>query len=535
MGGSLTYPYGSTSAVRGHVLAALGVLKVASADQMRRLTCPGHKDSKGVRNACLDLAKHGLTLSEGSARDGQKLWGLTLLGLTAAAEVLGRPAADMGGNARGAARSGAPHAMAVNETVIALTGTQPVPTRPVARSTPTTAPGTPIATAAPAVPAGFGSVGSWATEVVHNLPGTSRTRPSVRADAVLRAPAAGLPVLLVEVDRCTEADEVLAGKFARYHQYFRVKVKDPAIPVAHAVHASLSVPLWQSLYAPTGRDGYPPIAVVFEPGTRLGEQALKNRMNRVLDLTREHWSGKYQKLGGFGGEPDGFVDFTDAIPVLFTTLDRIQESGPLAPVWWRCGHRRWETLTDALDNPGTAEPGAGARTNATQPGNGRRDQLPPGTGISGPSLRSPNPPSRRPRPAGPAAARSRTLAAKTLPPRHRTDAPARPAASPKLRSRPPDYSKPSSAARTNNPATSPQHGCDGRQDKRQAGPCTVGVRPRVAHRRLMPRATIRWAPCLTQGAPDRAQLLRPPPTAAHGIPAHQPRCSQSQLSPRAAS
>ncbi|WP_405835034.1 replication-relaxation family protein [Streptomyces sp. NBC_01176] len=351
MGGSLTYPYGSTSAVRGHVLAALGVLKVASADQMRRLTCPGHKDSKGVRNACLDLAKHGLTLSEGSARDGQKLWGLTLLGLTAAAEVLGRPAADMGGNARGAARSGAPHAMAVNETVIALTGTQPVPTRPVARSTPTTAPGTPIATAAPAVPAGFGSVGSWATEVVHNLPGTSRTRPSVRADAVLRAPAAGLPVLLVEVDRCTEADEVLAGKFARYHQYFRVKVKDPAIPVAHAVHASLSVPLWQSLYAPTGRDGYPPIAVVFEPGTRLGEQALKNRMNRVLDLTREHWSGKYQKLGGFGGEPDGFVDFTDAIPVLFTTLDRIQESGPLAPVWWRCGHRRWETLTDALDNP----------------------------------------------------------------------------------------------------------------------------------------------------------------------------------------
>ncbi|MEV5787763.1 replication-relaxation family protein [Streptomyces sp. NPDC052287] len=191
-----------------------------------------------------------------------------------------------------------------------------------------------------------------ATEVVHNLPGTGRTRPSVRADAVLRAPEAGLPVLLVEVDRCTESDEVLAGKFARYHQYFRVKVKDPAIPAAHAVHASLSLPLWQSLYAPTGRDGYPPIVVVFEPGTRLGEQALKNRMNRVLDLTRAHWSGKYQKLGGFGGEPDGFVDFSDAIPVLFTTLDRIRQSGPLAPVWWRCGHRGWETLTDALDNPG---------------------------------------------------------------------------------------------------------------------------------------------------------------------------------------
>ncbi|WP_329295576.1 replication-relaxation family protein [Streptomyces sp. NBC_01455] len=361
MGGSLTYPYGSTSAVRGHVLAALGVLKVASADQIRRLMCSGHKDSKGVRNACLDLAKHGLTLSEGHARDGQKLWGLTPLGITAAAEALGRPVADMGGNARGAARSGAPHAMAVNETVIALTGTQPVPTRPIARTTPTPAPGMPAEAAAPAasaapappvglvVPAGFGSVASWATEVVHNLPGTSRTRPSVRTDAVLRAPEAGLPALLVEVDRCTEAVDVLAGKFARYHQYFRVKVKDPTF---HTVHGGQGVPLWQSLYPPTGRDGYPPIAVVFDPGTRLGEQALKNRMNRVLDLTREHWAGTYKGSGAYGSErSDGYYEYGDAIPLLFTTLDRIQHSGPLAEVWWRCGHRRWETLTDALDNP----------------------------------------------------------------------------------------------------------------------------------------------------------------------------------------
>ncbi|MET8413794.1 replication-relaxation family protein, partial [Streptomyces sp. NPDC005195] len=229
MGGSLMYPYGSTGLVRGHVLAVLGVLKVASADQIRRLTCPGHKDSKGVCNALLDLAKHGLTLSEGSARTGQKLWGLPPLGLTAAAEVLGRPAADMGGTARGAARSGAPHAMAVNESVIALTGTQPVPTRPITRTTPTPVPGKsaePAMHVAPAVPAGFGSVASWATEVVHRLPGVSRTRPSVRADAVLRVPEAGLPVLLVEVDRCTEADGVLAAKFARYREFFYVRVKD---------------------------------------------------------------------------------------------------------------------------------------------------------------------------------------------------------------------------------------------------------------------------------------------------------------------
>ncbi|MEU0038634.1 replication-relaxation family protein [Streptomyces sp. NPDC006333] len=154
----------------------------------------------------------------------------------------------------------------------------------------------PAVRALPQVPAGFGSVAPCATEVVHNLPGTSRTRPSVRTDAVQRAPEAGLPVLLVEVDRCTEADDVLAGKFARYREFFRVQVKDHSIAVTHG---GQGVPLWQTHYPPTDRDGYPPILVVFDPGTRLGEQALKNRMNRVLDLTREHWTGTYK---GFGAQ-----------------------------------------------------------------------------------------------------------------------------------------------------------------------------------------------------------------------------------------
>ncbi|MCX4580779.1 hypothetical protein OHB41_48265 [Streptomyces sp. NBC_01571] len=111
-------------------------------------------------------------------------------------------------------------------------------------------------------------------------------------------------------------------------------------------------PLWHTHYSPTGRPGYPPILVVFDPGTRLGEQALKNRMNRVLDLTRDHWTGTYKGFATYGSEqPDGYYEYDDAIPILFTTLERIQRSGPLAEVWWRCGHRRWETLIDALDNP----------------------------------------------------------------------------------------------------------------------------------------------------------------------------------------
>ncbi|MFE4578547.1 replication-relaxation family protein [Streptomyces chartreusis] len=338
MGGSKAYPYGSTGAVRAHVLAALGVLKVASADQIHRLMCPGHKDNKAIRNACLDLARHGLTVSEGSARDGNKLWGLTPLGLEAAAEVLSRPLSEMGGTARGAARSGAPHSMAVNETIIAITRTPPEPTRPVR----------PAAALLPSQagisgPAGIGTVASWATEVAHNLPSSGRNRSTVQADAVLLAPEAGVPVLLVEVDNCTETAERLAAKFDRYRGFFRLKAKDSQ---------GREIPVWRTLYPPSAREGHPPIAVVFNPGVRTGEQALKNRMNRVLDLTRDIWDGRYERMGTLlNNRPDGYRDYSDAIPLIFTTLPRLQEHGPLGQVWWRCGHRQWETLTDALANP----------------------------------------------------------------------------------------------------------------------------------------------------------------------------------------
>ncbi|MET7746807.1 hypothetical protein [Streptomyces sp. NPDC005385] len=32
-------------------------------------------------------------------------------------------------------------------------------------------------------------------------------------------------------------------------------------------------------------------------------------------------------------------------------MDRLQASGPREAVWWRCSHRQWKTLPDALDNP----------------------------------------------------------------------------------------------------------------------------------------------------------------------------------------
>lgn len=75
-------------------------------------------------------------------------------------------------------------------------------------------------------------------------------------------------------------------------------------------------------------------------------------MNRVLDLTRDVWSGRFEHMGGLlSDRSDGYQNYADAIPLLFTTLPRLQESGPLEEVWWRCGHRQWETLTAALANP----------------------------------------------------------------------------------------------------------------------------------------------------------------------------------------
>ncbi|MEU1564071.1 replication-relaxation family protein [Streptomyces mirabilis] len=347
MGGSRTYPYGSTSAVRGHVLAALGVLKLATADQMHRLMAPGHKDNKAFRNAALDLARHGLTLSEGSARDGNKLWNLTPLGLDAAAEVLGRQTGEMGGTARGAARSGAPHAMAVNETVIAITRTPATATRPVPRQQTAAVPVTTGQAPAPGLvleAQGMGWIGSWSTEVPLNLPTSRGSRAGVRADAVLQAPEAGLPVLFVEVDNCTESADILAAKFEKYVRYFRLKTKNPL---------GSESPVWRTQYPSTGREGHPPVVVVFNPGTRAGPQALKNRMNTVMELTRLVWSGSYHVAGGGYGteERDGYYDYADAIPLLFTTLDRLQTSGPRTAVWWRCGHGQWETLPDALTNP----------------------------------------------------------------------------------------------------------------------------------------------------------------------------------------
>jgi Replication-relaxation len=190
----------------------LGVLKVATATQIQALERPHLADNKPIRNALLDLALKDEVECEGSTagpsgrfgapdRTGepsQKLWVLKPKGLDAATRVLERKPEEMGGRAQGAGRGGAPHAMAVNATIVAF------------------------------AQGGVGDITSWRTEVPHAL--ASSGKQNVRADAVLRASEAGVPLLMVEVDLNTEPAERVAAKLAAYAALYRRQVNDPAQP-----------------------------------------------------------------------------------------------------------------------------------------------------------------------------------------------------------------------------------------------------------------------------------------------------------------
>ncbi|WP_406483269.1 replication-relaxation family protein [Streptomyces platensis] len=373
MGGTKRRPYGSTAKTRQMVLAALGVVKVATAEQIRQLMCPGTASAQTVRNGCLDLGRDGLVESLGAASRtntngnlvSEKLWNLTGPGLEAAASVLDRPVREMGGTARGAARSGAKHTVKVTDTITAFLQTPPEPTRPVPRKQPqpaTTAPSSASADNDTATvpeatqerPQGLGQISSWATEVVLPVSGTLTTpgKNSPRADAVLTAPEAAVPVMFVEVDNGTENPVVLSYKAARYREFFRRTVKPlTPSPNRYARSAEKPVPMWETLYGPLGREGYPPLAIVFTK--QVGPTAMNNRINSVMRLTQAHWAGQYCEFATSysSDERDGYTDYTDAVPILVTTLDRLREHGPLGPVWFRFGHPTWQTLTDALDNP----------------------------------------------------------------------------------------------------------------------------------------------------------------------------------------
>ncbi|WP_078492065.1 replication-relaxation family protein [Streptomyces yerevanensis] len=340
---------GSSTGLRADVLRALGVLKAATADQIQRLSSPHltyrhtlketaaeRKEARTAshRGALNDLRRHGLSVDGGRTRGGEEVRLLTKDGLAAAAIELDRGPEEMGGMPKSAGRSGASHAMTVNETVIAMI--RPKPDLHLVAGEPAEA----IAAAQAWVdaPDGIGTITSYATEVALPSTGTWKNPGigSAWADIVLTAPEAGLPLLFIEADNCTEEAPVIAAKFDKYMRHFHRTVKDTD---------GEEKPMWRTRWsAPDPRWGdasHPPVLLVFN---QTGKRSAPQQMERVAELTREHWQGDWNSWGGFHS-------YDGKMPIVATTLERLREHGPAGPAFRRFGREDDQNLWDAIGNP----------------------------------------------------------------------------------------------------------------------------------------------------------------------------------------
>jgi hypothetical protein len=103
--------------------------------------------------------------------------------------------------------------------------------------------------------------------------------------------------------------------------------------------------LWRRVYPPTGREGLPPVAFVFADTT---EAKVANTVAVLEEAGRRYWAPRrYQTIHrGITAK-----DYSQAVPVVVTTLEQLQEHGAGAAVWRRLGRKGEQTLTAALDNP----------------------------------------------------------------------------------------------------------------------------------------------------------------------------------------
>lgn len=339
---------GSTNDLRADVLSVLGVLKVATADQIQRLASPHlsyrhtlketpakRKEARTAshRGAANDLRRHGLVVDGGRTRGNEEVRILTAAGLAAAAIDLDREPEEMGGMPKSAGRSGASHPMTVNETVIALIS--PKPDLDLVAGEPAEA--VAAAQAAADAPEGIGTLISYATEVALPVKGTWKNPAvgSARADVVVTAPGDGVPLLFIEADNCTEEAVLIAAKFDKYLRFFRRQEKDTD---------GKEKPMWRTRWSAPAWEGYervhPPVLLVFH---EVGKRSAKKQMEKVADLTRSHWQGRWYADGGYHS-------YDGCIPIVATTLERLREHGPAGPAFWRYGRDRLEPLHDAIGN-----------------------------------------------------------------------------------------------------------------------------------------------------------------------------------------
>ncbi|MFC9751236.1 replication-relaxation family protein [Streptomyces niveus] len=200
-------------------------------------------------------------------------------------------------------------------------------------------------TAAVLTGAGFGTPLSWQTEIGHKLPyGYTQY-----ADLTMRAPDAGVPAMLLEVDRVNEPVDDLVAKVRRYTDWFELPAAKTGVNKARGVRGAEvhAFRLWSRIYPATGQEGYVPIAFVFTGKTKAQRES---RILRLEQAARSYFAGT-----AYPGRAAGItaVDYHQAVPVVVTELERItaDPAGARGAVWRRLGRDQWQTLREALDNP----------------------------------------------------------------------------------------------------------------------------------------------------------------------------------------
>ncbi|WP_222514852.1 replication-relaxation family protein [Streptomyces salinarius] len=310
-------------------MQALGIFQRATPDQLWKLTRPDNQHDNLVRDNLLDLEDHHLVRIEAVRDDQRQVWVLTKRGHGEAKKLL--------------------EPKGIRVSALREKKYDPVTGKLLGTSYDDHAAAV-TSTAAELHRAGIGHRLGFQTEIGHRL----ADGYVQRADLVVKAPEAGVPVMLLEIDRRSEDAHDLVQKLRRYWQWGRLLPKDAAKRTVDLVRSrpgaiedvDHELRLWRRFYPPTGREGRVPLAFVFADTT---EAKVANTVAVLEEAGRRYWvPRRYDSL-----YPKAVTarDYGQAVPVVVTTLEQLQEHGAGAAVWRRLGRTGEQTLTAALDNP----------------------------------------------------------------------------------------------------------------------------------------------------------------------------------------
>ncbi|MDJ0466021.1 hypothetical protein [Streptomyces sp. H27-C3] len=293
------------------------------------MTRPDNQHDRLVRDNLLDLEEHQLVRIETVREDQRQVWVLTKRGHGEAKKLL--------------------EPKGIRISVLREKKYDPVTGKLLGTSYDDHAAAV-TSTAAELHRAGIGHQLGFQTEIGHRL-GSSFVQ---RADLVVRAQEAGVPVMLLEIDRRSEDAHDLVVKLRRYWEWGRLLPRDADKQIADRVrsrpdaieHVDHEKRLWRRFYPPTGREGLVPLAFVFADTT---EAKVDNTVAVLEEAGRRYWAPRrYETL-----YPKAVTakDYGQAVPVVVTTLEQLTEHGADAAVWRRLGRKGEQKLTAALDNP----------------------------------------------------------------------------------------------------------------------------------------------------------------------------------------